>query len=487
MARIVDIPPRPGLDEYEAVGHLSHAVRELRSRGEAARKQLGDRTVWMVNSTSQGGGVAEMLPTEVTLLREMGCSVEWMVLESSEPEFFALTKRLHNLVHGVSSPAPGEDDRALYERVNRTNTRWLAERVGPDDVLIVHDPQPLPLAGLVREARPGITTIWRCHIGLDAVNEATRTAWRFMELYTRAYAHAVFSAAEYIPDWLRSKASVIYPGIDPLSYKNRDVSLHDTVQILVNAGLAAAPGPVLSASYDHQATRLASDGSFAVANATDDIGLLARPIIAQISRWDRLKGWVPLLGAFANLKARCAGTRDPAHRRRLELARLVLAGPAPSAVDDDPEGKEVLAELCERYQDLPVSVQPDVALVNLPMADLDRNAYIVNALQRASSMVVQNSLREGFGLTVTEALWKRVPVLTNRRACGPRHQVRHDVDGWLIDDPENAEELANGLDGALADASRRERWGRNGQRHVHDRFLILSALRDWLDLLCKLT
>ena len=487
MARIVDVLPRPGLDDYDAVGHLSGAVRELRTHGERAARQLGERTVWMVNSTSQGGGVAEMLPAEVTLLRELGCRVKWMVIESDKPAFFDFTKKLHNLVHGVSGSVLREDERALYEHVNRVNARWLAERMRPDDVLVVHDPQPLPLAQFVRHLRPGVTSVWRCHIGLDDVNEATRTVWRFLEPYTRAYEHVVFSATEYVPDWLQPKASVIYPGIDPLSYKNRDLSLHSTVRILVNAGLAVAPGPVPSADYDHRATRLAADGTFSAANAGEDIGLLVRPILTQVSRWDRLKGWIPLLDAFAGLKARSARTPDTVHRRRLELARLVLAGPAPSAVDDDPEGKEVLAELCERYAGLPESIQRDVALVNLPMADLDQNACIVNALQRASSMVVQNSIREGFGLTVTEALWKRVAVLTNRQACGPRQQVRHEAHGWVIDHPENVEELVGGLDHALADAAGRERWGRNGQRHVHDRFLILSVLRGWLDLLCELT
>ena len=172
--------------------------------------------------------------------------------------------------------------------------------------------------------------------------------------------------------------------------------------------------------------------------------------------------------------------------RRIDLARLVLAGPVPSAVDDDPEGKEVLAELIELYRSLPAAVQEDVALLSLPMENPEQNASMVNALQRASSVVVQNSIREGFGLTVTEAMWKHVPVLTNRQACGPRHQVRDSIDGCVIGDPENVEELAAGLDAMLASPGRREYRGRNAQRHVHERFLIFTPLREWLDLLSEL-
>ena len=135
---------------------------------------------------------------------------------------------------------------------------------------------------------------------------------------------------------------------------------------------------------------------------------------------------------------------------------------------------------------MPSSVQSDVALINLPMEDSEENALMVNALQRASSLVVQNSIREGFGLTVTEAMWKRLPVLSNRQACGPRHQVRHRVDGSVIGNPEDVDELANELDNVLADSAGRHRWGRNGQRHVHDRFLLIAVLRDWLDLLGEL-
>ncbi len=489
MVRRVDPPSRPGLADYEAVGCLSGAVRELRTHGEWVARRMRGRTVWMVNSTARGGGVAEMLPSEVALLRELGIATEWVVLESDEPDFFVLTKHIHNLIHGVATAVPGACDRKLYERVNRANADQLAGQLRPGDILIVHDPQPLPLAGLLREAGLDFIALWRCHIGLDRENDATRAVWKFIQPYTTAYDRTIFSAPEYVPDWLRSRALVIHPAIDPLSPKNRGLSLHTIIQILVNAGLAAAPGPVLTRPFEHRATRLRADGSFVLANGDGDIGLLTRPIVTQVSRWDRLKGWAPLVTAFAELKEGHAESHgeEPLDPRRIDLARLVLAGPAPSAVDDDPEGKEVLAELMELYRSLPAAVQEDVVLLSLPMENPEQNASMVNALQRASSVVVQNSIREGFGLTVTEAMWKHVPVLTNRQACGPRHQVRDSIDGCVIGDPENVEELAAGLDAMLASPDRREYWGRNAQRHVHERFLIFTPLREWLDLLSELS
>jgi trehalose synthase len=177
---------------------------------------------------------------------------------------------------------------------------------------------------------------------------------------------------------------------------------------------------------------------------------------------------------------------DPEHRRRLDLVRLVLAGPEPLAIKDDPEAVDVLEELRAMYRGLHPAIQDDIALLLLPMRSLEENALMVNALQRASSIVVQNSLREGFGLTIAEAMWKRVPVLTNSRACGPRQQVRDGLDGRLIADPENPAELERALDEMLADPERLERWGQSAQRRAHDQFLVLTQLRAWGRLLLTL-
>lgn len=488
MARLVELPPRPGLEQYEAVGNLTALVRELRAEAAFLAPRLRGRTVWMVNSTEHGGGVAEMLPAEVTLLRDLGVATEWVVIESADPAFFRVTKCVHNLLHGTEAPRPGEAERRLFERIARDNALSLLGRIGAGDILVVHDPQPMPLAAQLQGMGVEARAIWRCHVGFDRPTEAGRAGWDFLAPYHAAYERAVFSAPEYVPDYFADRALVIHPALDPLSQKNRSLSLHQIVRTLGNGGLARMPGPLLTPDYARRATRLRRDGRFTPANEDGDIGLLVRPIVAQVSRWDRLKGWAPLLEAFARLKSGSAGNlarTDDWHRRRLELVRLVLAGPDPGGVEDDPEGREVLDDLVARYLDLPEVVQRDVALLALPMEDPNQNALMVNALQRAASLVAQNSPREGFGLTVTEAMWKRVAVLSNRRACGPRHQIRHDEDGWLIGDPEDVDELADALDTMLAAPARREEWGRNAQRRVHECFLIFAALRSWLRLLAE--
>jgi trehalose synthase len=212
------------------------------------------------------------------------------------------------------------------------------------------------------------------------------------------------------------------------------------------------------------------------------MGLLTRPVVTQVSRWDRLKGYAPLLEAFVSLKrsAHEGGYAGSVlQQRHLDLVQLVLAGPDPTAIQDDPEAREVLDELRSAYRALSPALQETVAIILLPMHSLEENALMVNALQRASTIVAQNSLREGFGLTIAEAMWKRVPILTNSRACGPRQQVRDGLDGRLVDDPEDRGELERALADMLADPARLERWGHSAQRRVHEHFLVFDQLRGW--------
>jgi trehalose synthase len=485
ILRRIELETHRTLEDYEAVAHLAQAVHDLRSEAAAVLPRLSGRTVWMVNSTAQGGGVAEMLVDMVPLLRDLGVRTEWVVIGSRNPAFFLLTKRIHNLIHGAGDPDLNKADRELFEQVNRENAEELKSLVHPGDLLIVHDPQPLPLAAMLRE-HVGLTTIWRSHIGLDQENAATRSAWEFLAPYLDAYDHAVFSAPEYIPDRLAGKSTVIYPGIDPLAPKNRELSLNSAVQVLCTGGLLVCPGPTVEPPYAYPAKRVLPDGRFAPANAMEDIGLLTRPIVTQVSRWDRLKGFRPLMEAFAPLKQSMYDgetASDSTHRRRLDLARLVLAGPDADAIQDDPEAKEVLEELRRVYVSLHPAIQDEIAIVTLPMRSKEENALLVNALQRASTIVVQNSLREGFGLTIAEAMWKRIPVLSNSRAVGPRTQIRDGLDGRLIGDPSNQEELAHAINEMLALQEAREEWGRNGQRRVHELFLATSQLRNWGSLL----
>jgi trehalose synthase len=483
--RRVEVPPAATLDDYAAVAHLAGAVAELRREAESMAARLAGRTIWMVSSTAQGGGVAEMLPPIVSLLRDLAVRTEWVVIGSTDGAFFDLTKRIHNLIHGVGRPELGDTDRALYERVNRANADALRPLMAPGDILVVHDPQPLPMALQLREVG-GFTAVWRCHIGLDSENAATRAAWTFLAPYLDAYHAAVFSAPEYIPERLAKRSSVIFPGIDPLSPKNGDLSLRQTIEVMCSGGLIRCPGPTVGDRYQTQAQRLLPDGRWAPA-LTEDFGLLTRPIVTQVSRWDRLKGFLPLLEGFVSLKRTHPGEAlTPLQHRHLELARLVLAGPDPAAIQDDPEALEVLEELRGAYRSLSSAAQEEIAILLLPMHSVMENALMVNALQRASAIVAQNSLREGFGLTIAEAMWKRVPILSNSRACGPRQQVRDGLDGRLVDDPEDREELARVLADMLSDPVRLERWGHSAQRRAHDHLLVFDQLRAWGSLLEKL-
>jgi trehalose synthase len=473
------------LGDYAKIAVLAGPVAALRGEGARLGPRLHGRTVWMINSTAQGGGVAEMLPRMVSLLEEMGVDTRWAVIGSDNPQFFALTKRLHNLIHGQGDPDLCAADRELYEAVNRQNFEALRPRLKPDDIVVVHDPQPMPLGAMLKR-ECGVNTIWRCHIGLDRRVPQTRAAWDFLRPYAADYDHAVFSAAEYIPDYFADRATIIYPAIDPSGHKNRDLSPHKLVGVLCNAGLKKERHPVVTPPFSARAQRLNGDGRFEPAASNHEIGLLYRPIVTQISRWDRLKGFEPLLEGFVRLKQQALRDDGPdgRHHHRLELVRLVLAGPDPGGVSDDPESEEVLAALVRRYVALPAELQHDVALLKLPMDSVKENALMVNVLQRCSTVVVQNSICEGFGLTATEAMWKGVPFL-GTCACGIRQQVRDRKDGVLTANPEDPDEVAHNLDALLRDPLGRDVMGRTAQRRVHRRFLVFTQLERWLEVLAR--
>jgi trehalose synthase len=224
--------------------------------------------------------------------------------------------------------------------------------------------------GAILKQELGNAAIFRCHIGLDEDLPASRSAWSFLKPFADAYDYSVFSAPEYIPDFLAGRAGIIHPALDPLSYKNRDLNPHILTGILCNARLLSMDHPVVPLAFPQCAMRLRGDGTFGPADRDGGIGLLFRPVISQISRWDRLKGFKPLLDAFVTLKSlrpRNANQFSVRHRHRLGILRLVLAGPDPAAVADDPEGQEVLAELIEAYCALPPALQDDIALISLPM------------------------------------------------------------------------------------------------------------------------
>ncbi|HET9985039.1 MAG TPA: glycosyltransferase [Longimicrobiales bacterium] len=486
MAKIVDVASRTTLYEYGEVAELAGKVRDLRTDAERLVPEIRGRRVWMVNSTAHGGGVAEMLPTEVSLLRELGVDARWVVMEATEPAFFPLTKRLHNMLHAAPGPPLTPADRELYESVSRENAQELLRLVTRDDILVIHDPQPMGAGAMVKQEL-GLPTIWRCHIGVDVRSPEVEAAWAFLEPYARMYDRALFTASEYVPGYLSAHSEIMYPALDPLSHKNRDLSLHHLVGTLCASALAVPYWPLVAPEFRTAARRLQPDGTFASATLPEDLGLIGRPIISEVSRWDRLKGFPQLMEGFRRMKLRA----EPRHvgdsqiRLRLRIVRLVLAGPDPAAVQDDPEALGVLTELKERFRELEPPVQRDVAILALPMESRPENALMVNAIQRASTIVAQNSLREGFGLTVAEAMFKRRPVLGNRRAVGVRLQVRDGVDGRLVEDPEDPTEIADVMEEMLAHDERREAWGRAAQRRAYDKFLIFSLLSQWLDVFAR--
>lgn len=484
MIEIIDVRDAHTLDDYAEHIQLKPALQTLQAEAKALVHAFEGRTVWMVNSTAEGGGVAEMMPKLVTLLRELGVDTEWVVINPSEPRFFNLTKQLHNLLHDAGSPDLDGDDRALFEAVSREVAEPLQRRVSPDDLVVVHDPQPLGMGALLKQEL-GVPTVWRCHIGLDRETPRTQAAWEFLKPWAEHYDRSVFSVWDYVPPFLQGNAAVIPPAIDPLSHKNRELPVHKLAGILRNASLAEGEQPVLTPPFASPAMRLQPDGSFAPATEPEDLGLLFRPTVVQVSRWDRLKGFAPLLKGFAHLKrerhARQNGTSNR-HARRLELVRLMLVGPDPASVQDDPEGQEVFEEISRLWHELPPHVQQDVAVLMLPMDSRKNNALMVNVLQRCATVVVQNSLQEGFGLTATEGMWKGRPVMGSR-AVGLRTQIRDGVEGRLIHDAEDPEEIADTLNEMLKDEQARETWSRNAQRRVANEYLVFSQARRWLEVL----
>ena len=485
MIHDVEVKTVP-LADYAAVAQLSGSVAELRARASALAPELAGRTVWMVNSTARGGGVAEMMPREVSMLRELGVDTRWVVIDPPEPEFFPLTKRVHNLIHGSGEPILSAADRMLYDRVSAGLADELLPRLAAGDVLVVHDPQPLGAGARVRASRR-ITAVWRCHIGLDEELPQTRAAWDFLAPDLARYDRALFTATEYVPPQLAGRASIVQPALDPLSHKNRELTIHKLVGILVDARLVPPLGPTIEPPFERPALRLQADGTLQPALLPEEIELLFRPIVLQVSRWDRLKGWRPLLDGFVRLKRRRplhAGRYPERECRMLSQSRLVLAGPDPASIRDDPEATEVFGELCAAYQGLEPDLQADVALLALPMGSSKENALIVNALQRCATLVVQNSLREGFGLTATEAMWKHCAVLAGP-AGGLRQQIRHGTEGYLLKSAEDPEEISDALELLLTTPHMREAHGRAAQLRVQDEFLIFTQVRRWLEVLTQ--
>jgi trehalose synthase len=434
---------------------------------ERARRMIDARVVWNVNSTARGGGVAELLQSLVAYVRGAGFDCRWSVI-AGNPDFFAVTKRLHNRLHGAAGDGGplGEAERAIYEQVSDENARALQPDVRAGDLVLLHDPQT---AGLVRPllAR-GAHVIWRCHVGLDVPNDFARSAWDFLRPYVEdAQAHVFSRRAFAWEDLDPGRLFVIPPSIDVFTPKNQPLEPQTISAILAMAGLGAGEPPREAPVF----TR--TDGSpervDARAELIEDAPLPASvPIVTQVSRWDRLKDPAGVLEAFA---AAIAPQTD---------AHLVLAGPAVAAVADDPEGAQVLREVEAQREQLPGEVRSRVHLALLPMDDLEENAAIVNALQRRSDVVCQKSLAEGFGLTVAEAMWKARPVVASA-VGGIQDQIVNGETGLLVD-PRDLDAFGHAVTGLLNDATRAARLGEQARIRVRQAFLGPRHLTQYVDL-----
>jgi len=402
--RISETPPLPAppprLDDYvPIIGQAD--VDELRYLAQ----QLRGKSLKMVNSTAVGGGVAEILSQFIPIINELEISTKWEVITGGN-DFFEVTKGFHNALHGgeYNLSKEAKEIFLLYNEQNRLRMDFS------EDLIVIHDPQPANL--ILSKPKSGAKWIWRCHIDLSNPHP---DVWGFLRPMVDQYDAAIFSSPSFarqlaIPQYL------FYPCIDALSEKNKE--LDESV----------------------------------VDKVCDDFGIdRKRPIVTQISRFDRLKDPVGVIQAYKLAK-------------KYVDCQLVLAG---GGATDDPEGEVVLKEA----QDA-AGPDPDIIILNLP----PWSALEINALQRASTIVVQKSIKEGFGLTVAEALWKKKPVIAGAVGGIPT-QVIHKLTGVLVHSVEGAAyqmryllthpEFAAGL-------------GRNGFEHVKENFLLTSNIRRWL-------
>lgn len=394
-------PPPPKLDDYEAIIGRPQ-LDELR----LLAKPLEGRTVKMVNSTAVGGGVAEMLNRLVPLLGELRVDTHWDVITGGN-DFFEVTKAFHNALHGDQYVLTRDAQKIflLYGEQNRLRMKF------DEDVVVIHDPQPLDLINS-KPGSGGQKWIWRCHIDLSNPNP---DVWGFLRPMVERFDAAIFSSPAFarqlaIPQFL------FFPCIDPLSEKNKEL-----------------------------------EESF-IQKVCDDFGVdRTRPIVTQISRFDRLKDPVGVVQAYKLAK-------------KYVDFQLVLAG---GGATDDPEGAAVLQEVVQEVGD-----DPDVIVLNLP----PWCALEINALQRASTIVVQKSLKEGFGLTVTEALWKGKPTIAGA-VGGIPSQIISKLTGMLV---HSVEGCAYQIRYLLTHPEFALRLGKNGREHVKENFLMTTNVLRWL-------
>ncbi|MDZ7676760.1 MAG: glycosyltransferase [Acidimicrobiales bacterium] len=467
------VEERPAPVRLELLLEVLDDVQAERLRNAASQltAALGDRTIWNLNTTATGGGVAEMLHPMLAYGRGADIDVRWLVL-GGEPEFFRITKRLHHAFHdspGDGGPL-GPAEHEHFEAVAHANADEIDALVRPGDVCICHDPQT---AGIVPAlVDRGALVIWRSHIGSTTQSDRTRAAWDFIADDVRQAHRLVFSRQAYVPEDVGDvPVSLIAPSIDPLAPKNRDLTVEQQRAILGHVGILRCED-VEHTAYERR------DGSPARVDHVADIVRAGAsptpdtPLVVQVSRWDPLKDMAGVMHAFAEFVDHGSD------------AQLVLAGPNVSGVADDPEGAEVLEDCIAQWRDLPHAARARIALVCLPMADAEENATIVNALQRHASVVVQKSLQEGFGLTVSEAMWKSRPVVGSA-VGGIVDQIVDGETGRLVE-PTDLEAFGTAVAELLVDPARAEAVGKAARERTHQQFLVARHLVQFAELITEL-
>jgi trehalose synthase len=369
-----------------------------------------------LNATARGGGVAEMLYSAIPFLNMLGVEAEWKVVSGSR-EYFETTKELHNLLQGkTGSFSPERRQTYICTLEECANQNLIDYKF---DVIDVHDPQPLGLGHYLK--RPGATWLWRCHIHIDMETvEGNPGLWNFLTEWSGHYDAVIFSAAQYILSRWPLPKFIIPPFIDPLSEKNRELSQDEIDRVL---------------------TKYHIDPKV--------------PIIAQISRFDPWKGIDRTIAAYRRV-------------RKEKECQLILVG---GLAADDPEGERVLARV---YED--TKADEDIHVLNLSLDDRLENHREVNALQRAARVIMQPSTREGFGLVITEALWKGKPVIGADVGAIPL-QIRDGDTGYFYQTPRKTTKQVVYL---LEKPKAAEAMGKRGREYVKQRFLLPDRIADYL-------
>lgn len=456
------------------------ATDELLEQARTTAQAMQGRTMWNVNSTATGGGVAEMLQSMIAYGRGAGIDIRWLVM-SGDGEFFSITKRLHNALHGNPGDggALGVAQSAHYRSISDDNARELTSFVREGDFVLLHDPQTAGLVDICKAA--GATVVWRCHIGRDDHNDIAETGWEFLQPFIENADAWVFSRRTYAPSWLdQDRTKIIPPSLDPFSAKNQEMSPETVRAILthvgiINGGDGGAGGAVDHSSGDHL-TFTRRDGTPGRVEHHADViraghGPTAdTPLVAQVSRWDRLKDMKGVMEGFAHFVDGTSG------------AQLALVGPYVSGVADDPEQVQVYEDCMALWRELPHAARSKIQLICIPMTDIEENAAIVNALQRHATVMIQKSLEEGFGLTVSEAMWKETPVVASA-VGGIQDQINDGEDGILLTDPTDLGAFGSAVRRLLEDPQLAITMGRNAHDKVRREFTNPRHLLQYSELL----